>query len=139
MSTIDTIGKVLDPKEVRRDAIHVAIAPVTAGERLRPGARVGFGPTERPGEPEDAVYLAGGAVEFVGIVDPFLPGPVGPGERVWLFLPPGTIVDLRHVWSSPVFTARAAAARAKVLSRSEEFPGPTIPREDPAFPAGESR
>jgi len=77
----------------RRDAIHIAIAPVTASGELRPGQHVGplpdgrFGVVEKP----------------IGIVDPFLPGPVQDGQPFWLCLYPYTITSLRHVWTHPEF------------------------------------
>lgn len=76
---------------VGRDAVHVAVAPTTntAGCPLRPGDRV------------DA--RGGFAGERVGIVDPFLAEPVKPGERFYLFLFPGSVTSLRHVWTHPAF------------------------------------
>ena len=87
-----------------RDAVHVAIAPTTAPCELRPGQHV-----DPHGHPE------GPGITPVGIVDPFLRAPVGPGQRFWLFLYPGTITGLRHVWTHPAFTAAAAAVKEKLL------------------------
>jgi hypothetical protein len=97
------LGSLITDGDRRRDAIHVAVAPVTAAEPLAPGQHVGFvpanqtetvGPTDRP----------------IGIVDPFLTAPVEPGQRFWLFLYPNTVTSLRHVWTHPAFTARVPAA-----------------------------
>jgi hypothetical protein len=92
---MDTIklGKIIEG-EVHRDAIHMAIAPVVAGERLAPGQHVGVS-----GE------TAGQSTVKIGIVDPFLPGPVFKGDRFWLFLYPNTITSLRHEWTHPAFEA----------------------------------
>ena len=84
-----------------RDAIHVAIAPVVAAERLEPAARVGLDELGR------AVGCADGAI---GIVDPFLTVPVEVGERFWLCLMPGSITALRHVWSHKAFVIRLPAS-----------------------------
>jgi hypothetical protein len=77
----------------RRDAIHIAIAPVTAAGELRPGQHVGPLPDGRFGV----------ADKPIGIVDPFLPGPVRDGQPFWLCLYPYTITSLRHVWTHPSF------------------------------------
>jgi hypothetical protein len=63
-----------------RDAIHVAVIPMTATREMQPGE-----------------HLAN------GIVDPFLKAPVKPGQRYWLCLYPGTVTSLRHVWNHPAF------------------------------------
>lgn len=77
-----------------RDAIHVAVVPVTnaSGMVLRPGDHVD----------RDGCH----ARERVGVVDPFLTAPVRPGERFWLFLYPATITSLRHVWTHPAFETK---------------------------------
>jgi hypothetical protein len=90
------IGKLIGSAQ-QRDAIHVAIAPAVAVERLAPGQAVGFaesGDTER----------VSASSTPVGIVDPFLPAPVFPGDRFWMFLYPNTIKSLRHEWTHPAFT-----------------------------------
>jgi len=111
--TTPTVGKLLDAT-VGRDAIHFALAPVVAEERLRPGQHIGFA---REG---DTTYVVAATnddmpprttagmprVAALGIVDPFLPESVSPGQRFWMFLFPNTITGLRHVWSHPAFVTR---------------------------------
>lgn len=85
------IGKLID-QERGRDAIHIAVAPIEAGEKLNPGERVGI-------EHGKAMAID----PSIGIVDPFLMKPVRRGERFYLFLFPGTITSLRHEWIHPAF------------------------------------
>ncbi len=81
------IGKIIT-SERGRDAIHIAVVPVVAGEHLDPGQHVGAdGHSDNP----------------VGIVDPFLREPVRAGQRFYLFMYPGTITSLRHEWTHPAF------------------------------------
>lgn len=86
------IGQIItEPQE--RDAIHMAVAPVIAGEGLMPGCKVDI---------VDGVAieaLRGG----IGVVDPFLKKLIKRGETFWLFLNPGSITSLRHEWSHPAF------------------------------------
>jgi hypothetical protein len=97
------LGSLITDGDRRRDAIHVAVAPVTAAEPLAPGQHVGFVPANQ-------TETVGPADRPVGIVDPFLTTPVEPGQRFWLFLYPNTVTSLRHVWTHPAFTARVPAA-----------------------------
>lgn len=84
------------PENSRRDAIHVAVIPVTASETLDPGEPVGLDSDGGFCWVDD---------EPIGVVDPFLKGAVMKGEQFWLFLFPNTVTHLRHAWSHPAFTA----------------------------------
>lgn len=83
--------------EARRDAVHMAVAPVVAGEALHPGAHVGLHLGKAMSSPVSRADAA------IGIVDPFLTAEVRPGETFWLFLYPGSIKGLRHEWIHPEF------------------------------------
>lgn len=80
--------------DAKRDAIHVAICPVVAGENLIPGEPIAL----KKGTTDTAVV---NGLNSLGIVDPFLPGNVKKGQRFWMFLNPKTITSLRHEWVHP--------------------------------------
>jgi len=104
-----TIGKlVLEEKGVKKDAVHVALAVVTAGESLEPGQHVGIKPDGK----------AGTVDELIGIVDPFLKQQVSVGERFWLFMYPKTVTNLRHEWNHPAFNKRK---KVNKLREAKEF------------------
>lgn len=97
MSDTLNLGKLIDPKSnQQRDAIHIAVAPVIARQRLTPGKPIGF-------EQDSTTYVYGSTHKAIGIVDPFLKGPVYNGEHFWMFLFPNTITSLRHDWTHPAF------------------------------------
>ena len=81
--------------EYERDAIHIAVAPVVAGEDLEPAEHVGFIDKERT--------LIGKVKSPIGVIDPFLSCEVKKGQKCWLFLYQNTITSLRHEWSHPLF------------------------------------
>ncbi len=86
----------------RRDAVHVAVAPVVAAHSLPPGHHVGLNADGH------AIALSNNrrTAETIGIVDPFLGHLVDKGECFWLFLYPNTVISLRHVWSHPSFISK---------------------------------
>ncbi len=90
---LETLGSIID-EHAGRDAIHVAVEPVEAGQILAPGIPVLL--------KDGKAYRAFGD-EGIGVVDPFIKNYVGEGQRFWLLLNPRTITSLRHVWSHPAF------------------------------------
>ena len=91
-----------------RDAIHIAVAPVVAGEKLAPGQRIGLS-----GKDAETVLASQAAI---GIVDPFLTSLVFPGQRFFMFLMPNTITSLKHNWTHPAFEAAPQIETAKSAS-----------------------
>ena len=92
------IGKIITTEQ-HKDAIHVAIVPVVAGEKLFPGWHVGI--KESQGFHAETPC---------GIVDPFLPSVfVQKGQTFWLFMYPNTVTNLRHDWTHPAFAEHSSS------------------------------
>ena len=105
---LETLGMKIGPNE-KRDAIHLAVIPMEAKAKLWPGQHVTADGWPAP-------------QRGIGIVDPFLEGPVHPGERFWLMICPRMITSLRHVWTHPAFADEpegVAASNAAVESTKE--------------------
>jgi hypothetical protein len=100
MENAPQLGQLIENGDRRRDAVHIAVVPITAETELIPGQAVGL---SRLNDFE----FAGVSEKPIGIVDPFLTAPVQAGQRFWLCLYPGTITSLRHVWTHPEFSAVA--------------------------------
>ena len=107
METIQ-LGHLLPPEERRRDAVHVAIAPVTAGEYLLPGRRI------KLLEGQTDIVVPANDDDALGIIDPFLTHAVEKGQRCWICIPPGTITSLRHIWQHPAFIKAAEAVKERL-------------------------
>src|SRR5258708_39528575 len=86
------LGQLIDG-DAQRDAVHIAIAPAIATERLLPGQRI----TVVKGYAYPKIYDA------IGIVDPFLRKPVERGMKFYVCVNPGTITSIHHNWTHPVF------------------------------------
>ncbi len=102
MDDLPKIGKLIEG-HAYRDAIHVAIAPVEAAERLSPGDHVAL---------DDSGRALWTVERGVGIVDPFLLGDVREGERFYVFLYPGSVTGIRHAWTHPAFKAKVPNGQA---------------------------
>ncbi len=89
---LETLGSIIDENQ-KRDAIHLAVLPMIAGQSLKAGQDIGV--------------VDGQAFkdkDCLGIVDPFLKVPVKKGDRFWMVLYPRMVTSLRHVWSHPAFS-----------------------------------
>ncbi len=94
------IGKLIEGNAAR-DAIHIAVAPVVAGEELEPGTHVAF---------DETGTMVSYRTNRIGIVDPFLKHLVAKGEKFYLFLYPRTVKNLRHEWDHPAFKHEPSTA-----------------------------
>jgi hypothetical protein len=84
------------PAEIgERDAFHVAVISMYAGERLLPGTRVKKDAANR------AVQTLGD--DAIGVVDPFRTRAVDTNTLFYLCLLPNTTKSLRHVWEHDDF------------------------------------
>ena len=87
---LETLGTIIDETQAR-DAIHLAVEPVQANEKLFPGQDIGLIEGKASSKAE----------KLLGIVDPFLKTSVLEGEWFWMVIYPRKITSLRHVWSHP--------------------------------------
>lgn len=107
---LETLGTIFE--DGGRDAIHLAVEPVVAGETLRPGQHIGTA--------DGVAWATKQNVKKVGIVDPFLTESVRPHQKFWLVIYPRKITSLRHVWSHPDFP-EPAHDRYAGMSTSEKW------------------
>lgn len=96
---LETLGTIIDSR-AGRDAIHLAVEPVKAGESLQAGQHVGIVNGVAIGAKSGARDWA---IKKLGIVDPFLTKPVEAGQMFWLVVYPRQIASLRHVWTHQDF------------------------------------
>lgn len=123
---VATMGTILSDPEVKgRDAVHVAVIAVVAGEKLSPGQDVELADGRAPNGEYVAVTKASKKYKLIGIVDPYLKAVVWPDERFWLYLYPRTITGLNHHWTHPDFpeedTEGQAYARPAEQLASEQW------------------
>lgn len=124
-----TLGTIIDDRAAR-GAIHIAVQPSIAGERLYPG--------------DEVCYVNGKSThegKMVGIVDPFLKDTVRVGQRFWLLVFPRKITSLRHVWEHPDFPEeepKKGLRKRRTKKEVEMAPAVYVTRA-PRTPADESR
>jgi hypothetical protein len=112
--TITKLGK-LQMSDQGRDAIHIAVLTMQAKEEIYAYGLQGvdrFGGIVRP-DHEIAI----------GIVDPFLPQDtqISPGEWFYVYLKPGTISGLKHVWSHAEFGEEGPKPVTRAMERIQRF------------------
>lgn len=91
--TLKALGKLITDQSLGKDAVHIAVIPMLAGDNIEPGSGVTLSsgvafPTDNKGA-------------CVGVADPYLDRCILSGQRFWLFLNPGSITSLRHEWTHP--------------------------------------
>ena len=118
--TLGTIIKETEVKDGEKDAIHLAVYQVVAGENLCAGEKIGL--------VNGQARKARGEIKALGIVDPFIEdnhGNVRAGQYFWLIVFPRQITSLRHVWSHPDFLEnvkeKKAPAKKKIMTESEKY------------------
>ena len=84
-----------------RDAIHVPIIPLVAGEKLKPGQHIALSTKD-----SGVAFSVGNKI---GIVDPFLTNEVPKDEKFWCCLYPGSIKSIAHYWTHPNFDSNQAS------------------------------
>lgn len=103
-----TLGQFLTDEHTERDAIHIALLPVIAGEDVSPGQtlRFAYGSTSRVLRCEEHYN---DVKDIVGIADPFIKGwDIPAGTRFWMFMLPNTVTGMRHEWKHPAVDDRPA-------------------------------
>lgn len=115
-----TLGTIIGPNE-KRDAIHLAVIPAKAAERLPYAARVRLD----GGRAFLADYGYDSARNIVdtsiGIVDPFLREDVQVGQHFWLVIYPRVITSLRHVWTHPQLPDELSATITPERASAEQW------------------
>lgn len=109
---LETLGTI-HTREEFRDAIHLGVEPVEAGEHLNPSEHIGIGPDGKAYSSVDSRVYSN--IKALGIADPFITRSINPGEKFWLVVYPRQITSLRHVWTHPDFDSN----EQKVLDISE--------------------
>src|ERR1700726_744205 len=94
------IGTILN-ENAQRDAIHIAVVPLIAGEDLHRGAPIGLAyRTKDTAKYREKYY----GWKPIGIDDPFIADyRVKKGQRFFCFLYPGTVTGMRHNFRHPAF------------------------------------
>jgi len=111
-----TLGR--NPTEVGvKDAIHVAIVSVRAGESLHPGRRVTLN------EHREAVNDAKG----IGVADPFLKSRIKKGDNLWILMDASQIANVQHTWDHELDFSppERVVAEGKQLARYADMLGVT--------------
>lgn len=107
---LETLGRSYVPLDSKRDAVHIAVAPVKPVEDMAPGTRVVF-----VADGDTVNVRAAGEAPAVGIIDPFLSGNAHKGWKCWMLLMPRSTTGLRHEYDHPAFSKPDAEASEEWL------------------------
>lgn len=106
---LETLGTIIGEGE-KRDAIHLAVLPMVANEKMVPGQCI---------QARGDIAVKSTYEKATGIVDPFLPLGPDKGERFWMVLMPRMVTSLRHVWSHPAFEDEPGTSVPSSLARDK--------------------
>jgi hypothetical protein len=96
---LETLGTILTTPQ-KRDAIHLAVEPVIAGDSIMPGEDILIDFSSGQG----IAHPAPGRGKGIGIADPFIKRDfIEKGECFWYVMYPRQVKSLRHVWEHPAF------------------------------------
>jgi hypothetical protein len=115
---LESLG-MIHVREEHRDAIHLGVEPVEAGEHINPGEHIGIGPDGKAYCSVDSCVYSN--IKAVGIADPFITGSINPGEKFWLVVYPRQITSLRHVWEHNDFPSTEIPEQKLSDMSSEEL------------------
>ena len=93
-----------------RDALHIAVISLPAGEWIDPGV---------PVRVYNGTVVTCDRAECIGVSDPFMQYAVK-GTLVWVCLNPNTVTAVHHVWEHPAFTNEALAPKPKPTKEESE-------------------
>ena len=103
--TLSLIGNFLENEQAVRDAVHIAVVPVNISQGCYAGSSVKI--------MNNTAYPCS-ENERIGIVDPFLSEAyIGENKKAFVFLNPGSISSLVHLWTHPDLDDEAAPAAKK--------------------------
>lgn len=108
---LETLGTIIDNTQ-KRDAIHLAVEPVIAGQVLGPGQHIRV---------ENGTAYRSLEGQGQGIVDPFLPRKVQKGEHFWFVMYPRMVHSLRHVWTHPDFPDEVGTSSKPTKEASKKW------------------
>lgn len=104
------IGQIIIGPQVK-DAIHCAIMPVVAAEKIPAGAHIGLS--------NDGKACRG--TTHLGVADPFLKTKILAGDTFWMFMYPNTVANLRHEWDHPALAKIEKIKQKEKSQTSKEW------------------
>lgn len=113
MDAVQKIGTLQDTDQ-GRDAIHVPIITMQAKEDLHLGLDMKYGVTK-----EGDIVMCENP-RTIGILDPYLPHSkiIRKGQWFYVFLRPGSITSLAHVWTHPALPSSVPSTAEPVREQT---------------------
>lgn len=104
----------------KRDAVHIAITPVTISGFVSPGEKVVWADksqnTVKKAEKEKPI----------GVIDPFLKYNLYPGSTAYLCLYPNEVTGMTHSWEHPEFEPESKTSEVENMGKIAAACGKTL-------------